>query len=86
MPRFHLNLFNNVDALDDEGAEFADLAAAKQIAIAGARELMAAHVMAGKPVSLWHRIEIADDDGKVLATLPFSELITIMPSPLHTER
>ncbi len=40
---------------------------------------MAEHIKAGKAVTLSHRIEIAADNGKVLAVLPFGEMITINP-------
>ena len=78
VPRYHLNLFNDVDIADEEGSELADLAAAKEKAIAGARELMAEHIILGRAVNLSHRIEIADPRGTVLATLPFREMITIV--------
>ena len=79
MPRLYVNFFNDADVPDEEGQEFADLGAAKLVAIAGARELMAEHIRAGKAVTLSHRIEIADQTGKVLAVLPFRELVTIVP-------
>lgn len=77
MPIYFFNLFNDAEWRDDEGAECPDLAAAKDIAIASARELMAEHVTKGRPVHLHHRIEVADADGKVLATIPFNEVITV---------
>jgi class 3 adenylate cyclase len=78
MPLFRLNLFNDMDVLDDEGQEVPDLATAKERAITGARELMAEHIMIGRPINLSHRIEVADDGGNVLATIPFRELITVV--------
>jgi hypothetical protein len=77
MPRFYFNLFNDSDCLDEEGSEYPDLTAAKAAAIDSARSLMAEHVRGGKAVTLHHRIEIMDEGGKVLAVLPFRELITI---------
>lgn len=78
MPHYRLNLFNDVDVLDDEGYELADLAEAKEKAISGARGLISEHVRLGRPINLDHRMEIADDHGKVLAVIPFRELITIV--------
>jgi len=78
MPRYRLNLFNDADVLDDEGYELADLAEAKEKAISGARGLISEHVRLGRPINLDHRMEIADDHGKVLAVIPFRELITIV--------
>jgi hypothetical protein len=77
MAKFYLNLYNDIDAIDEDGSDYPDLAAAKAVAVAGARDLMASHVQAGKPINLDHRIEVADADGKVLVVMPFSELITI---------
>jgi len=78
MPRLHLNIYNDSIAIDEDGAEYKDLAAAKRAAIDGARALMAEHVLHGRPITLSHRIEIADETGKPLATLPFREMITII--------
>ncbi|WP_030539920.1 hypothetical protein [Sphingobium sp. DC-2] len=78
MPRYFINIYNDADVLDDEGADHADLAAAKEVAIRGVRAMMAEHVSSGRPVNLRHRVEITDNSGKVLATIPFGELITIV--------
>lgn len=77
MPRYFLNLFNDVETYDEDGRDYVDLAAAKEVAIAGALELMAAHVRQMKPIHLSHRIEVADGEGRVLAVIPFRELITV---------
>ena len=81
MERYHLNLFNDVDTMDEEGESFVDLAQAKENAIASARALMAEHLLAGKLIRLWHRIGITDDAGNVVSTLPFRELVTILDEP-----
>lgn len=78
MPRFYLNIYNDADVFDDEGTEFPDLAAAKREAIRGARGMMADHLLEGRPITLDHRIEVADAHGTVLARIPFRELITIV--------
>ena len=78
VPRYHLNIYNDQVVLDQEGCELADLAHAKELAIEGARAMMAEHLTLGRPINLCHYIDVADSDGKVLATLPFRELITIV--------
>ena len=78
MPLFLLNLFNDVDTCDEEGRHYSDLAEAKEAAISGARALMADHIQHGRPIHLHHRIEVTDEAGKVLAVIPFRELITIL--------
>jgi aspartate carbamoyltransferase regulatory subunit len=77
MPRYHINIFNDVDVIDEEGVELPDLATAKARAIRGGRAIMADHVKAGRPLRLFHRIEIVDDGDKVLTVIPFRELITL---------
>lgn len=64
--------------LDEDGVELADIAAEKDEAIHGARAMMAEHLAAGRPINLNHRIEVADDHGKILAVIPFRELVTII--------
>ena len=78
MSRYYFNIYNDADVLDDEGIELADLATAKAEAIRSARSMMAEHLLAGKPITLKHRIEIADARGQVLAAIFFGELITIV--------
>jgi len=80
MPHYHLHLYNSAETHDAEGRDFPDLAAAKEEAIRSSRDLMAEHVKAGEAVDLDHRIDVADDSGKVLASIGFRELITIKDS------
>jgi hypothetical protein len=80
MPQYHLNLFNDADLPDEQGREFADLPAAKDEAIRSAREMRAEHLMLGRPIDLDDRIEVTDEDGKILAIIAFRELITIKDS------
>lgn len=78
MPRFHINIFNDLEVMDEEGSDHADLPAAKQLAITGAREMIADHVLHARPINLRHRVEITNADGTVLAVIPFGELLTII--------
>jgi hypothetical protein len=53
MPRYFLHLVNGAERTEDpEGAEFVDLAAAKQEAIECARELISQLVLAGSSLGL----------------------------------
>jgi hypothetical protein len=77
VPRFHLNIFNGQGASpDEEGQDFADLAAARAEAIRGIRSLLASELGEGR-VDLGGRIEIADAAGGVLQTVAFAEAIEI---------
>jgi len=86
MPRFHLNLFNDIDTYDDDGALFPDLAAAKSAATKGVRALIAELVVKGRPIHLHHRVEVTDETGRVLAVIPFRELITVIDQELDDDR
>ena len=79
MPRFYLTVCNNTRAIDYEGEELPNLEAATSRAIQGARELIAAEILAGRPLSQGHCIEIADADGMVLHTVRFGDVIQLRP-------
>jgi hypothetical protein len=75
MPHFYLSVCNDVRAPDDEGEEQPDLEAAKESAIQGARELIAAEILAGRSLSREHCIEITNGDGELLHTVRFADVI-----------
>ena len=78
MQRYFINIYNDADVMDEEGSDFPDMTAAKDLAIRGARAMMAEHIISGRPINRGHRVEIADCSGKVLAVIPFGEIITIV--------
>ena len=61
---------------DEEGTELPDLAAARTVAIHGARDLMCAEVSQGH-LCLACSIEVRDGDGAIVLQLPFSEAIEV---------
>jgi hypothetical protein len=69
-------VLNDVDAPDDEGAEFPTLADAHLKAIDYARDL-AAHAVRQGRLDLKHRIDIEDEAGEVLLSVPFAEAIEL---------
>jgi hypothetical protein len=77
MPRYYIHIYDDATMMDGDGFELRDLAAAKHEAIRGARSIMAEHLVAGRPLKLSHRIEIADERGKVLAVIRFRNIVTI---------
>ena len=76
MPRYFFHLYNDVVAEDEEGQDLPDLAAAREYALRNIRDLMTEEVMKGRLI-LRHRIEIADEQGKRVLTVPFSEAVTV---------
>ncbi|KAA9012999.1 hypothetical protein F4U94_16970 [Sphingobium limneticum] len=77
MPHYHLNLYHGGQEIDIDGTEFADRSDAMREAVRGGRAVMAEQLLAGEPIHLHDRIEIADADGKVVEVVSFRDLITI---------
>jgi hypothetical protein len=77
MPRYYIHIYDDTAMMDGDGFDLRDLAAAKHEAIQGARSIMAENLVAGRPLKLFHRIEIADERGEVLAVIAFRDLVTI---------
>lgn len=76
MPRFFFNLYDDLEVLDPDGVELPDLEAARACGLKNARAIAADQVLRGK-LDLRHRIEIADEFGQVLRTIPFADAIAI---------
>lgn len=76
MPRYFFHVHDDIDALDEEGQEFPNSEAALNGATGAARQLAAEQVTQGK-LHLDHRIEVADDSGKVIATIAFRDCVEI---------
>jgi hypothetical protein len=78
MPKYFLHL--RIDGRlmpDDEGTLLPDLETAKREAIEGARDLVAGRVRDGEPLDLSWAFEIADDTGRTVLVVPFSEAISL---------
>jgi len=75
MPLFFLNI-RNADCLtrDVEGAEFANLEAARVEALAAAQETLGDTIKAGQGQD-W-QYEITDEAGQVLAVVPLTDALT----------
>jgi len=76
MPRYFFNLYNDVTALDEEGVELPDLAAAEAHGICETRTMAAVSVKEGH-IDFNHRIDIADEHGAVLRTISFADAIAV---------
>lgn len=78
MPRFHMHLKNaHFDHPDEEGVQLADIADARSNAIVGIRDVLSHEVREGK-MDLRGKVDIKDDEGKVLLTVAFSVAINII--------
>ncbi|MDB5693258.1 MAG: hypothetical protein JWO81_2321 [Alphaproteobacteria bacterium] len=76
MPRFYFHVFNDVVAMDDEGIELADLAAAREQAMDSAREMVCEAINKGH-LNLDHRIEVTDESGAKLMTVSHRDAFTL---------
>jgi hypothetical protein len=75
MPHYFFHVRNgNLSSLDDEGGDFDDFAAAEREAVLSVRDLMIEALKNGEPVIGW-RVEIADEDGKVLNSVPAQRIL-----------
>ena len=77
MPRFYFHLHNDIDAPDGEGLEFANLEAAKAHALTMVRFTAAETVKEHGHFVRHHRVDIEDENGAVLGTVPFDVAVTI---------
>lgn len=78
MPHLRLNVYNgHGPTLDPEGAHFPDMAAARLAGIEGIRSFLSAEVLEGE-LNLDGHLEIVDDGGAVLVSIPFSDALKII--------
>jgi hypothetical protein len=76
VPRYFFNVYDDIIAHDDEGAELPNVAAARLKALVGARALMSEQVSRGYLV-LSHWIDVVDEQGDAVLTLTFAEAVDI---------
>ena len=79
MPLYFFHVHNDVEALDLDGQELPNPAAAREEAVKGARSLMAEAISRGDALVLHHSVEVADAQGKRLFVVTFGDVVTIRP-------
>ena len=77
MPRFYFHLINDMDVPDFEGMELPNLEAARAQAIEQARGMIGEMAKTEARIVLDHRIDIEDEDGRVLDSIVFRDIILI---------
>jgi len=77
VPRYFFHLYDDLDCADLEGVELPDLDAAQATASREARSLMGDLLDREGRIALHHRIDIEDEQGTVLATIPFRDVVAI---------
>ncbi len=77
MTHYYLHLYNRIGFVrDEEGQDAPDLDGAREAAIQAIRGIVSHEAKAGR-IDLAGRIEIADETGRLLACVPFSEALTV---------
>jgi hypothetical protein len=80
MGLYYFHLLEGDDVLlDPDGCPLPDLAAARDQALRTARALLSADVLEGR-LSLDLRLDVADESGAVIHSLPFADALHIGPS------
>ncbi len=77
VPRYFFHLYNDVEARDPDGAELPNIGAARMVAIHNARFTLAETIKTEGRFVGDHRIDIEDDDGTVLDTIYFKDVVTV---------
>jgi hypothetical protein len=77
MGRYYFHLRNDLDVPDDEGKELTDLQAARALAIVMARFEVAEAAKLDGRILLSHRIDIEDEQGRVLSSVSFNEAVSV---------
>jgi hypothetical protein len=73
MPGYHVNqIYKGHCIVDQEGADFPDLAAVRHELILAARQIMANRLMKGEEPD-HSRFEVFDENGQLTLTLAFSD-------------
>lgn len=76
MPRYYFHVHDDKTVLDEEGTELADVAAARAEAVIGARDIMCDQLRRGQ-LNLAYWLEVEDDQGRHILTLPFRAAVEI---------
>ena len=76
MPLYYFDIYNDDVTLDDEGAELADMAAARAHAVKEARVLASETVKAGH-LDCRHRIDVRDHSHTTIDSVAFGDAVEV---------
>ncbi len=77
MARYYFHSYNDVRAIDEEGADHGDLAEVRAYATASVRDMMSDDVKRGV-LNLGSRIEVEDEHGTVVLVLYYRDAIELL--------
>lgn len=76
MPRYFFNIVEgNSSAIDPDGADLPDVAAARREAVLSVRAIVGDDLRSGGSFTADRRIEVTDESGKVVFSLSFTDAI-----------
>ena len=78
MSRYFFHVYSDTVALDEDGEDLASVTIAREAAVRSAREFAAEEITTRGEVHLHHRIEVEDEEGRPVFTLPFSAAFKII--------
>lgn len=76
MPRFYLHLYDDLVVKDEDGIFLADADEAWREAVRSARSIIAEQALKGR-INLKHWIDIVDENGEPVLTVPFSSAVSV---------
>jgi hypothetical protein len=77
VPKYLFHLINDLDVPDEEGKELPDLAAARAHGAHQAKGLIGETAKEEARIVLHHRIDIEDEQGMVLDTVYFRDVVSV---------
>ncbi|WP_051683188.1 DUF6894 family protein [Sphingomonas sp. UNC305MFCol5.2] len=78
MAHYYLNLINGYGVTPDrEGEDFPDLDAARERAKESFRSILSDEIRSAGLIDLQERIDIADQQGSIVTTLPFRDAVEL---------
>jgi hypothetical protein len=82
MLRFYFDLCNGSGWLaDSEGAEFSDIDAMRDEAMASVRSLIASDILEGVTINLGHFLAVRDEGGQEVYRLHFRDAVNVQDIP-----
>jgi hypothetical protein len=81
VPRYFFDLYNDMNARDEEGRELANLGAAKAVVLCEVREMIQASVAELGKIDLRHHIDVRDESGAVVYVMHFEDAVTVQRGP-----
>jgi uncharacterized protein DUF6894 len=77
VPRYFFDLYNDFDATDEEGKEFADLTGAKANTLKEVREMLKTSIDETGRIDLRHHVDVRDESGAVVYVMHFEDAVTV---------